>query len=110
MPDLFIAPPDQAPRSAWRRECSACGACCSAPDIAALAKPLGVPCVHLAPEQPGVGCLCRQYHERPQVCRNYRPDWVCGEVSPLPTLTQRTQRFLELYGLEILERSGPSGV
>ena len=92
--DLFSAPEDYAPRSAWQRDCSACGACCSAPDIAALHKPLGVPCVHL-----GAGCLCRIYAERPGVCRNYQPDWVCGEVAPLPTLEARIQRFLEIYGL-----------
>ena len=94
-PDLFAAPPELPPRSSWRRECSACGACCAAPDIAALQKPLGVPCLHL-----DTGCLCRIYATRPAVCRNYQPDWVCGEVAPLPTLEQRTQRFLEIYGLD----------
>ena len=93
-PDLFAAPPDYPPRSAWQRECSGCGACCAAPDIAALGKPLGVACSHL-----GAGCLCQIYLERPQVCRNYQPDWVCGEVSVLPTLTARVKRFLEIYGL-----------
>lgn len=97
MPDLFLAPSDYPPRSAWQRECSACGACCAAPDIAALNKPLGVPCWHL-----GAGCLCAIYLERPQVCRNYTPDWVCGEVAPLPTLTARVARFLEIYGLEVV--------
>lgn len=100
MTDSFQPPPGFAPRSTLRRDCVACGACCSAPDIAALAKPLGVPCTHLAPSQAGAGCLCRIYEARPQVCRNYAPDWVCGEVAPLPTLEVRTQRFLEIYGLE----------
>ena len=68
-------------RSVLVRDCTACGACCSAPDIHALQKPLGVPCLHL-----DAGCLCRIYDTRPQVCRNYQPDWVCGEVAPLPTL------------------------
>ncbi|HWG84815.1 MAG TPA: YkgJ family cysteine cluster protein, partial [Deinococcales bacterium] len=76
-------------------ECSACGACCSAPDISTLGKPLGVPCVFLRPD-----CLCGQYEERPVVCRSYAPDWVCGEVAPLLTLEERTRRFLEVYGLE----------
>ncbi len=93
-PDLFRAPPEVAPRSAWQRACSGCGACCAAPDIAALAKPLGVPCAHL-----GADCRCGVYASRPAVCRNYTPDWVCGEVAPLPTLAARTRRFLELYGL-----------
>lgn len=93
-PDLFEAPPEFAARSAWRRECSACGACCAAPDIAALQKPLGVPCAHLQAD-----CLCAAYASRPGVCRSYQPDWVCGEVAPLPTLEARAARFLAVYGL-----------
>ena len=94
MQDLFSAPPEYPPRSVWHRDCTACGACCAAPDIAALGKPLGVPCLHLE-----AGCLCRVYLDRPAVCRNYQPDWVCGEVAPLPTLERRAARFLEIYGL-----------
>lgn len=93
--DLFAAPPDSAPRSSVRRDCTACGACCAAPDIHALGKPLGVPCVHLGP-----ACLCAVYAARPAVCRSYQPDWVCGEVAPLPTLAARVARFLQIYGLE----------
>jgi len=100
-PDLFAAPDDVAPRSAWRRDCTACGACCTAPDISALAKPLGLKCVHL-----GAGCLCRVYEHRPAVCRNYQPDWICGEVAPLPTLEARVERFLHIYGLQGEDRSG----
>ncbi len=92
--DLFAAPPGYAPRSAWQRDCTACGACCAAPDIAALNKPLGVPCPNL-----GAGCLCAVYASRPAVCRDYQPDWVCGEVAPLPTLEARAARFLEIYGM-----------
>ncbi|ADY26835.1 protein of unknown function UPF0153 [Deinococcus proteolyticus MRP] len=90
-------PPGYPPRSAWPREgrsCTACGACCTAPDIAALGKPLGQPCQHL-----GAGCLCAIYATRPSICRSYQPDWVCGEVAPLPTLAARATRFLEIYGL-----------
>ena len=57
-------------------------------------KPLGVPCVHL-----GSSCECVIYVTRPKVCRNYAPDWVCAEVAPLPTLEERTTRFLEIYGI-----------
>lgn len=74
--------------------CTACGACCAAPDISTLGKPLGVPCVNLGPDM-----LCRIYEERPHVCRAYTPDWVCAEVAPLPTLEARVERFLEIYGL-----------
>jgi Fe-S-cluster containining protein len=93
--DVFQPPPGVPPRSTLVRSCTACGACCAAPDIAALGKPLGVPCAHL-----GAGCLCRVYDARPSVCRNYAPDWVCGEVAPLPTLDARIRRFLEIYGLQ----------
>ncbi len=93
-PDPFTAPLEYAPRSVWNRACTACGACCAAPDIAALEKPLGVPCVHL-----GGGCLCNIYVQRPQVCRNYDPDWICGEVAPMATLEDRIHKFLEIYGL-----------
>lgn len=100
--DLFAAPPEYAPRSAWQRDCTACGACCAAPDIAALNKPLGVPCVFLQAD-----CRCAQYDARPAVCRNYQPDWVCGEVAPLPDLAARVRRFLEIYGLKSAVRAAP---
>ncbi|WP_083922395.1 YkgJ family cysteine cluster protein [Deinococcus aquatilis] len=92
--DPFAAPPAYPARSVLVRDCTACGACCAAPDIHALGKPLGVPCVNLGPD-----CLCGIYSTRPAVCRSYAPDWVCGEVAPLPTLAARTRRFLEIYGL-----------
>lgn len=80
-------------------QCVACGACCSAPDISTLKKPLGVPCNHL-----GADNLCGIYETRPAVCRNYRPDWICAEVAPLPTLEARVQRYLEIFGLAPRER------
>ncbi len=95
MPDLFESPQAFAPRSVWQRDCSGCGACCAAPDISALHKALGTPCSHL-----DSGCRCLIYTSRPQVCRQYQPDWVCGEVAPLATLEARVARFLEIYGLE----------
>lgn len=100
MPDLFDPPPEFVPRSALRRDCTACGACCAAPDIHALDKPLGVPCRFLGPEDAAGVCPCTVYAERPAVCRSYAPDWVCGEVAPLPTLDARVRRFLEIYGLD----------
>jgi Fe-S-cluster containining protein len=75
-------------------QCVACGACCAAPDISTLGKPLGVPCTHL-----GADMRCGIYADRPAVCRGYTPDWVCAEVAPLPTLEARVARFLEIYGL-----------
>ena len=92
--ERFAAPPGYAPRSIWQSECTGCGACCAAPDIAALNKPLGTACSHL-----DAGCSCQIYASRPAVCRNYQPDWVCGEVAILPTLEARVARFLAIYGL-----------
>lgn len=77
-------------------QCVACGACCAAPDISTLGKPLGVACKHL-----GADNLCGIYAERPAVCRNYTPDWVCAEVAPLATLAARVERFLAIYGLRV---------
>lgn len=82
------------PSTFWQTQCTLCGACCVAPDISSLQKPLGQPCVNL-----DLQCRCQIYTQRPAVCGNYQPDWVCGEVAPLPTLEQRVQRYLELYGL-----------
>ena len=76
--------------------CTACGACCVAPDISTLGKPLGVACKHL-----GADCLCTIYDQRPAVCRNYQPDWVCLEVAQLPTLAERAERYLAIYGLGV---------
>lgn len=74
--------------------CVACGACCAAPDISTLHKPLGVPCRHL-----GADNLCGIYADRPAVCRGYTPDWICAEVAPLPTLAERVRRYLDIFGL-----------
>jgi Fe-S-cluster containining protein len=77
------------PSTFWHRSCVLCGACCAVPDIATLNKPLGVSCPHL-----DHGCRCAIYEKRPKVCRNYTPDWVCGEVAPLPTLEAHVWRFV----------------
>ncbi len=75
-------------------ECTRCGACCVAPDIAALDKPLGRPCVHLGEDD-----LCTIYDRRPEVCRGYQADALCGEVAA-PTRAERVQRYLAHFGLE----------
>jgi Fe-S-cluster containining protein len=74
-------------------ECTKCGACCVAPDIAALGKPLGVRCPHLGPDN-----LCTQYEHRPAVCRNYRPDEWCEWIAA-PTLEERVAKYLALFDL-----------
>jgi uncharacterized protein len=77
--------------SVWDHDCTLGGACCAAPDISSLHKPLGVPCVYL-----GLICECAINETRPHVCRNDAPDWVCAEVAPWPRLEDRTRKFLEI--------------
>ncbi|HEX8823408.1 MAG TPA: YkgJ family cysteine cluster protein [Archangium sp.] len=74
-------------------ECTRCGACCVAPDIAALDKPLGLRCPHLTADN-----LCGVYDRRPQVCRDYAADDVCRLIEA-PTLDERVQKYLDLFGL-----------
>ena len=74
-------------------DCRKCGTCCTAPDIAALGKPLRTRCVHL-----GEDGLCDAYEKRPGVCRDYRPDEICRLVAA-PTLAERVENYLGLFGL-----------
>ena len=75
-------------------ECLRCGTCCVAPDIRALAKPLGVRCPHLGDDN-----LCMAYDRRPEVCRRYRPDEICRRIAA-PTLAERTGNYLRLFDLQ----------
>ena len=85
-------------------ECTRCGACCVAPDIAALDKPLGLRCPHLGPDN-----LCTVYENRPQVCRDYQADEVC-QLIEAPTLEERVHKYLALFDLtaeaESVRKSG----
>ncbi|WP_434383364.1 YkgJ family cysteine cluster protein [Melittangium boletus] len=74
-------------------DCNRCGACCVAPDIAALDKPLGLRCPHL-----GADNLCTVYDRRPQVCRDYAADEVCRRIDA-PTLEERVHKYLALFEL-----------
>ncbi|HYO56224.1 YkgJ family cysteine cluster protein [Archangium sp.] len=74
-------------------ECTRCGACCVAPDIAALDKPLGVRCPHLTADN-----LCAVYDRRPEVCRSYQADEVCRLIEA-PTLEERVRKYLALFEL-----------
>jgi len=71
-----------------------CGACCVAPDIAALDKPLGLRCPHLGPDS-----KCLVYENRPEVCRSYQADEVCERIAA-PTLEERVAKYLALFTLE----------
>jgi uncharacterized protein len=75
-------------------ECTRCGACCVAPDIAALDKPLGARCPHLGAEN-----LCTIYDRRPDVCRSYEPDELCSRIEA-PSLDERVARYLAAFELE----------
>jgi Fe-S-cluster containining protein len=74
-------------------ECTQCGACCIAPDIAALDKPLGQRCPHLTP-----ALLCGIYEQRPAICRSYQADAFCEEIAA-PTIEARVHNFLSAFGL-----------
>jgi Fe-S-cluster containining protein len=76
-------------------ECNQCGACCVAPDIAALGKPLGMRCEHLLADN-----LCAIYQDRPQICRDYAADWLCDLVAA-PTLPERVDKYLRLFDLHV---------
>lgn len=65
-----------------------------APDIAALDKPVGIRCPHLADDN-----LCGIYESRPQICRDYAADRFCDEIAA-PTLEGRVQKYLAAFGLE----------
>ena len=75
-------------------ECTLCGACCVAPDIAALDKPLGVACQHL-----GMDNLCAIYETRPEICRRYQADDLCSKIAA-PSLDERVRGYLRAFGLE----------
>lgn len=74
-------------------ECTRCGACCVAPDIAALDKPLGMRCPHLRDDN-----LCAVYESRPDVCRSYEADEICRSIEA-PTLEERVRKYLALFEL-----------
>ena len=74
-------------------ECTRCGACCVAPDIAALDKPLGVRCPHLTADN-----LCGVYDRRPDICRAYQADDLCTRIAA-PTLDERVRNYLGEFGL-----------
>lgn len=80
-------------------ECARCGACCVAPDIAALDKPLGVRCPNL-----GADNLCLAYEVRPAVCKSYAPDDLCQQIAA-PTLDGRVKRYLAVFSLETEARA-----
>ena len=73
-------------------KCLMCGTCCTAYSISALNKPAGVPCVHL-----GSDCLCNDYENRPQVCRDFKADDFCVLIS---TLLKEEKIFIarKVYG------------
>jgi uncharacterized protein len=84
-------------------ECSKCGACCVAPDISSLNKPLGVRCEHLLPDN-----LCAVYENRPRICRDYAADWLC-ELIAAPTLPERVDNYLRLFDLRLPKAAVPAG-
>ncbi len=84
-------------------ECTRCGACCVAPDIAGLGKPVGARCPHLTDD-----LLCAIYEDRPDVCRQYQADEICRMIEA-PNLDERVRKYLDIFGLaaEIPVDKGP---
>lgn len=74
-------------------DCNGCGACCVAPDISALGKPLGLRCPHLLPSN-----RCAVYEDRPQICRDYQADSLCTQIAA-PTLDERVSKYLAVFDL-----------
>jgi hypothetical protein len=54
------------------RECGDCSYCCKLPMIAVLDKPADVWCTHCKPGFQG----CTIYADRPQVCADFRCEWL----------------------------------
>jgi uncharacterized protein len=79
-------------------ECLRCGTCCVAPDISTLGKGIAERCRHLSEQH-----SCGIYGERPAVCRGYRPDETC-RLFQAPSLELRVARYLEVFGVEALQR------
>jgi uncharacterized protein len=75
-------------------ECLRCGTCCVAPDISTLGKGIGERCLHLSD-----GLSCRNYQERPAVCRGYRSDEIC-RLFQAPSLELRVAGYLKVFGIE----------
>jgi hypothetical protein len=57
------------------RSCGPCNACCVAPSIPELHKPIDTPCPRL--KQGPKGC-CSVYEDRPSVCRTFLCGWRLG--------------------------------
>ena len=74
-------------------ECTRCGACCVAPDIAALDKPLGLRCPHLTADN-----LCSVYERQTSGRRSYEADALCRLIEA-PTLEERVGKYLALFEL-----------
>jgi hypothetical protein len=92
-------------------ECTQCGACCIAPDIAALDKPLGQRCPNLTED-----LLCAVYQSRPAVCRSYAADALCEQIAA-PGIEERVHNYLAVFGLveeaaavALALQAGPQGL
>ena len=74
-------------------ECTRCGACCVAPDIAALDKPLGMRCPHLTEDN-----LCWVY-EHGLRCAAATRRTRCAASSKRPPSRSACSKYLALFGL-----------
>lgn len=72
-------------------KCNMCGTCCIAYSISALNKKAGEPCIHLLPDG-----KCNDYENRPQVCKDFKPDSLCYFLSTLPQ-DEQVEIIMEMY-------------
>jgi len=69
--------------------CGSCNACCTIFEIEELGKPAGVPCHHLTAEG-----QCGIYDDRPDVCREFRCEWLKAGNSMSPKLRPDRAGFM----------------
>lgn len=74
-----------------KTECMMCGTCCTAYSISSLNKKAGEPCIYLLSDG-----KCSNYENRPQVCKDFKPDNLCYFLSSL-SMQERVEVIKELY-------------
>ncbi|KAA0258625.1 YkgJ family cysteine cluster protein [Deferribacter autotrophicus] len=75
-------------------DCLKCGVCCYFFDISTLKKPALSPCKHL-----GEDGKCKDYENRPAVCRDFQPDEICVLISTL-SFEDKIKVMKKVYGIE----------
>lgn len=87
------------------KSCGPCTLCCKVLAVEALAKPMGVACVHLAR---GGGCSI--YAERPHACRSFECVWLMDPKMPHRFRPDQTKVVLDQdpEGTRLIARCDPA--